>query len=238
MSFSIGQFRKDSLSGASYIQPITNCSVTTVTTDWSSSESSDFNITFYDTALSLNQSLQQGHFYFLKVEIERQTLRQRISINLKNDSAKQTISSFLIPAGLNLQASSNKIAVLETVIAPNQDYNIIVLQLQRQIPDDFQNSDRQVNIVSQGTGNNKTYNYVLGEFTNILTNIGCSSFTKMGIQGPPGLLMCINGEDIRIGPSGIYEIKNGYKITNMGIAILDSNNNSNNFIIDYQYENV
>ena len=32
---------------------------------------------------------------------------------------------------------------------------------------------------------------------------------KMGIQSKPGLLMCINGQEIRIGKTGIYEMRNG-----------------------------
>jgi len=32
------------------------------------------------------------------------------------------------------------------------------------------------------------------------------------------MLMCINGEGIRVGPSGIYEIKNGYKVKFLGIV--------------------
>jgi len=30
--------------------------------------------------------------------------------------------------------------------------------------------------------------------------------------------MCINGEPIRIGPSGIYEIRNGYKVNFLGFV--------------------
>jgi hypothetical protein len=40
------------------------------------------------------------------------------------------------------------------------------------------------------------------------------NFIKMGIQSRPGLMMAINGEEIRIGRSGIYEIKNGTILVN------------------------
>jgi len=43
--------------------------------------------------------------------------------------------------------------------------------------------------------------------------------TKIGIQGPPSMLMCINGEEIRIGKSGIYEINNDIiKITSVSFV--------------------
>lgn len=55
------------------------------------------------------------------------------------------------------------------------------------------------------------------------------------------MLMCINGEEIRIGPSGIYEIKNGYIINFIGVVPRISRDSTgaigrDNFLIDYQYE--
>ena len=62
--------------------------------------------------------------------------------------------------------------------------------------------------------------------------------------------MCINGQGIRIGPSGIYEIKDGYKINFLSVLpktsyqIVSSNSGnqytasytSDVFVIDYQYD--
>ena len=56
---------------------------------------------------------------------------------------------------------------------------------------------------------------------------------QIGVQGPTGLLMNINGESIRIGRTGIYEINNGVTITSIGFIIEDGN--TDNFILDYQY---
>jgi len=52
--------------------------------------------------------------------------------------------------------------------------------------------------------------------------------------------MCINGEPIRIGPSGIYEIRNCYKIKFLSFIIRESEEEdgtykTDNFIVDYQY---
>lgn len=54
---------------------------------------------------------------------------------------------------------------------------------------------------------------------------------KLGVQGTPGLLMCINGEGIRLGPSGIYEIKNGYTINSLNFLL---ENDQQRFILDYE----
>ena len=45
--------------------------------------------------------------------------------------------------------------------------------------------------------------------------------------------MCINGEEIRVGRSGLYEILNGYKVTFIGF-IVEPNDNKH-FMLDYQY---
>ena len=44
-----------------------------------------------------------------------------------------------------------------------------------------------------------------------------SSITQLGVWGRPGLLMCINGEPVRVGPSGHYE-QNAVTITSFGVA--------------------
>lgn len=62
-----------------------------------------------------------------------------------------------------------------------------------------------------------------GKIKNLVSNpINHSPLTRIGVQGPVGLLMEINGEPIKIGPTGIYEINNGYKITSFGVVIKDS----------------
>ena len=45
--------------------------------------------------------------------------------------------------------------------------------------------------------------------------------------------MSVNGEEVKIGRSGIYEINYGASITSLGIAL--TKDNKDNFILDYQY---
>ena len=56
---------------------------------------------------------------------------------------------------------------------------------------------------------------------------------QIGVQGPPGTLMCIEGEQIRIGRSGIYEINNGVVISFLGFVLHEDDENQ--FFLDYQY---
>ena len=85
--------------------------------------------------------------------------------------------------------------------------------------------------------------YTYTRLTNVLTFLKSSYndleyLTKIGIQGPPSLLMCINREQIRIGKTGIYEINNGINITSISFVPKTSTLSSDGldyFIMDFEY---
>jgi hypothetical protein len=56
--------------------------------------------------------------------------------------------------------------------------------------------------------------------------------TSIGVYSHPNLLMAINGEEIRVGPSGYYELNN-FDITSLAIAARGDNDK---FTLDYQYK--
>ena len=229
MSYNIGQFRKDMINDSNYITNLSYESITIQT-----QTESIVSITFTDRALQLTNALEYGNNYFLKVGIIRQETEQKFDVVLKNNTStsnlSQTISTFTVPA---LDNTNNNTAIIELVISPNSSYNQIIFQLRR-IADDFTITNEQGTIgriIKISTSDTS-----IGQMRNILDTIGQSPLTKIGMQGPSGLLFCINGQEIRIGPNGIYEIKNGYKITFIGCAILPNDVNNNYFILDYQYE--
>ena len=99
----------------------------------------------------------------------------------------------------------------------SNNFNKLVFSFDRTIKDIIQLYQKAKN-----TGSNPANeDYVLIDSASIQLAIinnflqDVKDAVKIGIQGTPGTLMCINGEGIRIGPSGIYEIKNGYKINNL-----------------------
>lgn len=65
-----------------------------------------------------------------------------------------------------------------------------------------------------------------------------SGWLKIGYQCRPGSLIVINGEPIRVGRSGIYEINNGTIINNFMIASPGGSDNSkiDAFLLDYAYK--
>lgn len=62
---------------------------------------------------------------------------------------------------------------------------------------------------------------------------GTTSLTHIGVWGHPEQLLAINGEEIRIGQSGFYEL-NDFNINQLGVVVYDKN--KDRFTIDYEYK--
>ena len=181
--------------------------------------------------------LQNQSHYYLKFKVaRRESTQQKFYLRLKNndnvsesDDEAYTVGEFVTEMG-----TGDKI--FEVIISPNKNYNKILWDLQR-ISDDYQKAPDQG--VSSGRLMNVT-DIVLANIKNVVDNILASSgasgtttyLTKIGIQGPPSLLMCINGEQIRIGRSGIYEINNE-NITISFVGFIP--NQLDYFIMDFEY---
>lgn len=186
--------------------------------------------------------------YYIKLKIKRFTNSdQKITLRLINDTESssdvfQYVDNFVIFQNSN--EDENEYATIEAVVSPNTTYTHLAVILTRQYEDFVveQASESSV-VVNNRLGRQiEITGYEISEFVNLIPVLDSErlTFTKLGIQGPPGMLMCINGEGIRIGPSRIYEIRNGYKVTFLGIVRGQSKTISgdfgrDSFIIDYQY---
>lgn len=122
-----------------------------------------------------------------------------------------------------------------TVFTPILDtFNQLVFEMTR-TGDDF-------NIQHTDTNGNTTYGrvvplnkveYTLSEVRDLLTTrIKHTPLSKIAVQSHSGLLMCINGEEIKVGPSRLYEF-DAIPIETLGIV---AHGYEDNFIIDYKYE--
>lgn len=75
----------------------------------------------------------------------------------------------------------------------------------------------------------------MGTLTNIVTSIsGEIPLNKIGVWGHPRLLMSVNGEEIRIGPSGYYE-EDVIDVSSLGIVSFD-NDYGAAWTLDYTYD--
>lgn len=143
-----------------------------------------------------------------------------INFNLKSN-VNSTISIYLQKEENNdsqlvktFEVIANVQNILSTVITPNTNYTKIVIQ------------------GTNGANLTITINQ-LQIVRNILNDLSISSLAKIGIQGPSGLTMCINGEEIKVGRFGIYEMIKNIKIEYIGFII--QQNDDTFFIMDYQY---
>lgn len=235
MSYAIGQFRRDTLN--TYLNKINFIKQEIQT---SSSDISE-DITFTDIAFKLEGGVvfDKNKNYYFKLQIKKTQYNQNFQVTLQNienqNTSVQKIKNFYISA--KQEQEINDIVVINIVFNPIVNFTHLVLRLSRTY-EDF--------LIIKQQGQVKKYGRLIEindegceffQIKNILDSLnGVSQFKKIGIQGPSGLLMCINGEEIRIGPSGIYQIKNGYKINFMGFIITSENSSDDYFILDYQYE--
>ena len=231
----IGQIRKDN--STRYLNSVTSTKGEFKT---SISLGSSF-LDFKDWIIVPQGGFKYNNFYYVKLKIkntiesEKDTERS-FTISLSNKAnqslvseTEQFLKSFSVP---NLR---DKTINIQLVFTPNIDFHGLIIRLNRNsidfnITKSNNYSGRDFQIETEGF---EVYN-----ISNIKPS-GVEYLNKIGVQGPSGLLMCINGQEIRVGPSGIYETRNGYKINFIGFIIKDDQDSfdiKNYFILDYQYE--
>ena len=196
--------------------------------------SSSQDVTFYNICgnLSGNNIVNNQNSYYLQFEVEeRMDSEQKFYLKLRNNTQtednEQLVEEFIVPSG-------NGIRYFEVTFTPNATYNQILWELQRTALDYQLDHGRLMNIII------KNYTRLINIISTLKqTYSNMTYLTKIGIQGPPSLLMCINGEQIRIGKSGIYEINNDIiKITSISFVPKQATLTSNEvdyFIMDFEY---
>lgn len=165
----------------------------------------------YGTDVKITARLSESSSYYLRFAVTGNTsYSQKFTIKLTSSDLTQTIETYTVPA-----TSGKK--YFEVLFTPNASYTGVVLE------------------VSRTTADSRIMSVTIEDFyivNNIISNFGTAEIKKIGVQGDPGQIMCLNGECIRIGRSGFYEIDNGYSITSIGFVIRES---TDYFIVDYQY---
>lgn len=250
MSYKIGQFRKDMLQGPSdYLTE-----VVLQQSDRITEASSVERIYFKDIKFNIKDStFSRNTNYYVKIEIERpnaiidennkkRNSNQEFLLFLENESQSQQTSQFLKNFYIPSIVSENQTATcitLELIFNPSLTFSSLVLQMRRTGIDYLiQPDETDQSLYGRVAKITSIKCYVINNILNTIAEQNQQSsieFIKMGIQGPSGMLMCINGEEIRIWPNGIYQVKSGYKISFLGFIIEDNTDTKNSFILDYQY---
>lgn len=225
-SYNIGQFRRTDLNADAYITTIKTLDKVTDTT-----ETTDSIITFDDACIN-DISLTPSNSYYFRFAVKRlPSATQEFTIILRHDDnsisndEEQTIRSFTVPSG-----PSGAVAY-ELIFTPNDVYSKIVFKLKR-IKSDYASS--RVMIITDVS---------ISSIYNVVEKIG-KKLKQIGIQGPPGLLFVLNGEEMRIGRRGIYELcYDNISVSYIGFVLKESiftqatgdSAAVDYFIMDYKY---
>ena len=196
------------------------------------------NTKFIDSCMLLSGSnvLNSKTSYYLRFRIkQRLDSIQNFTLKLRNSDSVtdnyQNIKTYNVNQG-------NSTIDFELIFSPNASYNQIIFELNRIALDYItENADgtygRIIEVeVLEFYSIYNVVTYLSSAYSNL------TRLEKIGIQGPPGLMMCINGEEIRIGRTGIYELNNGITVQYIGFIVKESDftqDGKDYFIMDFQY---
>lgn len=229
MSYNIGQIKFDDLSFPSDVYTPINLSNPNGTYESDSSEGYGLRRLVYK-----GFTLQKNICYFMRIYIKKQeNFEQNITINLKSEDGSIIQKCKVIKiAALDAGVANNDSASLNDpkqwtyynfIFMPNQNtYTKISFDL----PDLLAINGRVVK--ARVTVFNQITNLIK---TKVQAKHGVDRVIKIGIQSRPGTIICINGEEIRIGKTGFYEINSGVEITYLGFGA-----ELQDFIFDYVYD--
>lgn len=235
MSFNIGQYIDNDIKGKALINKI-DFQTIQVTTDYPYVD----NDVYTDFAIQLSGGFKVGTYYYLVIEIPRDTnpeSRERlVTVQLQKDksisSDNQIIEELIIPK----PTRDKKSDIYSFIINPNQDgYDKLSFILSRDL------TKQEINpLVKEEDSDTNIKNFlILSNFINSQSG-GIvleenQKIIQLGIHSNPGTLMCINGEPFRIGKNGVFEINNADII---GINFLNvlATNKEHQYMIDYRYE--
>lgn len=192
------------------------------------------------TNKKITYSMSSSNCYYLKFRIKnkkntykqdepgiidipgKQDIRIGLAHSNPSDTDKQSIKTITIAAAKDTEEETY--ISFDLIIAPNDNYDEIQFILNRVASFDERTIDLQVDKYA-------VINNVISQLN--LPGEASGKLKQIGVQGEKGLQMCIDGESIKIGRTGIYEINHGYTISFLGFIY--SQNNNKPFILDYQY---
>ena len=231
MAYKFGQFRKEQFPSSNYVKPVSGYTVKSIR-----SKAEGFqDIYFDDIAVERNFTTADGSL-FIRFAVTRFTRDTNVTIKLMDSDASalsttnaQTVATITVPAGQNAIELSTPI-IFDIVVTPGDTYNLLVFSIDRDGQDFTETPRKWIPMQSFMIDSFGTISNIIEGYLNpYIENLG--RLKQIGVQSHPGLEMCINGEMIRVGRSGIYEINHGININFIGFMP----DEDDHFIMDYQY---
>lgn len=171
-----------------------------------------------------NSIFKTGEKYFLSVEIDRigagaadkgnsetGNTEKEMIIKLLNgynifDTKNQYIDTIILPKTEIVNGEQIKTNIFNFIITPNADYERIAFILSR----DLTNINDIKLLVDMRVKRFVKLKNLIGDGINVSgSNI---NITQIGIHARPGTLMCINGEPIKIGKRGVFELNSTFRL--------------------------
>ena len=202
MSYIIGQFNHrvdEQEQPPAFITPITEGTARRRQATGDKGTIEDLLSDTYDECIS-DLTLMPSNYYNFRCQIKIMTDEQTFLVKLVNyDSSTNPVEQFI--KEINVESGEReKWVTVEFIFHPLIQFDTILFQLKRTV-NDYRNEMRYPKICYQQLG-------YLKNIINSKINEGIS-LLKIGVQSHPGLALCVNGEEIRISRTGIFEVKNG-----------------------------
>lgn len=159
--------------------------------------------TFYDECIQFSTPLASENNYYLHAKIKRLSSEQTFYvylINYEDETGVQTQKTQYLKTITVQEGLETDWVDFEIIFSPIIDFDTVLFQLQRTVQD-YRDETRYPVIVYEE----------LSKLNNVIEKKikSGAALNKMGIQSRPGLVTCINGEEIHVGRSGLYEFRNG-----------------------------
>ena len=206
--WTVGQFNQEQAEGNSYVEPVTDGEVIMVIKkDTGIIDDSSFS--FANPCLELSSGLEYERNYYLHVTIKRLNSNQTFNIKLayKDASKKNTQQLKQVEISQYTGGEDSKNIEVELIFHPNEQFDRIIFELVRTEQD----------LEKHGDTYGRTPLIAFMELDKIVNKnplTGGRPLSKIGVQSRPDLMMCINGEEIHLPRSGIFELRDGViKIT-------------------------
>lgn len=145
-------------------------------------------------------------------------------------------NDLLVYASWRQDVNPDQFGEFEICFRPQQQFDYILFEMQRETIDfSIQTEDVIGRVVDPSLVNEQ--GIVLRRVNSLVdamldNNPTSYALDRIGVWGRSGLIIVINGEELRIGPSGFYEL-NEFEIETLGIVATDNVNDQ--FTIDYTY---
>ena len=210
MAYIIGQYNHNYASGDDddFIIPITSGEVKRRETDIDKGVTGGTLAPFNDECIKIADGggFQSGVTYYFRGQIKRMTDSQIFNIKLVNydrpengNGVEQFIKQIVVQGG----SYEHEWVSVEIIFTPLEGltFDTLLFELQRNI-NDYRVMIRYPLIAYQQLG------VVKNKIEDMAGN-GVQRLLKIGVQSHPGLMMCVNKEEIHMSRTGIFEIRNG-----------------------------